>query len=166
MTRLHALLPALLLLGGCASIDDAPSLAPRVAEAIDPRLPVVDRSLALSVGAELAAALGSLRSRALAAAAKAEPAIAAAGRAASAAGPRESESWIAAQQAISLAITERGAFTAALGDLDALVATRIRTAARLVPQDIAAADALAAELGAIDTRQAAAISQAQSRLQR
>jgi hypothetical protein len=164
MTRLLRLLPALLLLGGCASVQNVPSLAPRAAEAIDPRLPLPDRSLDLPADPAFVAALGSLRTRALAAAARAEPAIEAAGRAAAGAGPRESESWIAAQQAISFAISERGPFTTAFGDLDALIAARVRGSGRLVPRDLAAAEALVAELTAIDRRQAGEIAGAQRRL--
>ena len=153
-----------LVAAGCAPIDDAPSLAVRPAETIDPRLPVVDRSATLAADPQLAAALGLLRQRALAAAAQAEPAISAAATATAAAGPRESESWIAAQQGISAAIAARAAFTAALSDLDQLIALRVRGQERLVPRDLAAADTLAAELRAIDHRQVSAIAALQARL--
>lgn len=168
MTR-AALLACLilpLLAAGCASVDNAPSLAPRAAERIDPRLPVIDRSAALPADPALIAELSALRSRALAAAERAEPAIRAAAAAAAAAGPRESESWVRAQQLVSAAIAQRADFTSALGDLDRLIALRLRGRERLVPQDLAAAEALVAELGAIDRRQAGTLAEAGQRLQR
>lgn len=164
----RSLLPGcalLLLTAGCAPIKDAPSLSPRAAEAIDPRLPVPDRSAALPVSPEFATALTTLRTRALAAAAEAEPAIRAATAAAAAADPPQSESWIAAQQIVSAAVAARAPFAAALGDLDALIGLRVRGRERLVPQDVAAAEAVLAELNAIDRRQAGAIMAAERRLQ-
>jgi hypothetical protein len=155
-----------LVAAACAPVGNAPSLEVRSAEAIDPRLPVVDRSATLAADPELAAALGSLRQRAIAAAAQAEPAIRAAASAAAVAGPRESESWIVAQQRLSAAIATRAPFTAALSDLDRLIALRVRSRERLVPRDLAAAEALAAELGAIDRRQTGDIAMAGRRLQR
>jgi hypothetical protein len=166
MVRLlfSACLLAALPLAGCASVKDAPSLAPREAEGIDPRLPVPDRSAALPADPELSSALGALRERALRAAREAEPAIAAARAASLRAGARESESWIAAQQAISAAVGARAAFTTALGDLDRLIALRIRGRERLVPQDLAAAEAVVEELGVIDRRQSAVLAAASAAL--
>jgi hypothetical protein len=164
MSRLLLTGTALLFLAaGCAPVGNAPSLATRSAETIDPRLPVPDRSATLPADPALAAALDALRQRALVAARRAEPAIDAARRAAAVAGARESESWIAAQQAISFAISERAAFAAALGDLDTLIAARVRTG-RLVPRDLAAANALVEELGGIDRRQAGEIAALERRL--
>jgi hypothetical protein len=134
--RRSALAPALLLLAGCASVTDAPSLAPRPAELIDPRLPVVDGSLA--------------RAQSLAASA----------------GPAGSESWIAAQQALSGAIAAQEPVTRALGDFDAAVAERVRSGSRLVPQDLAAVRGIAAELASIDRRHRTAIAEVQRRLAR
>jgi hypothetical protein len=155
-----------LLAAGCASVGNAPSLATRTAETIDPRLPVPDRSAALSPDPGLSAALAELRTRALAAAASAEPSIRVAADAASAAGGRESESWIRAQQLISAAIAARAGFTRTLGELDSLIALRIRGRERLVPQDLALAEALVAELNAVDRRQGETLARAGRQLQR
>lgn len=161
-------LPALLLaaaLAGCASDGRSPpSLAPRAAEAIDPRLPVPDRSAALAPDAALAARLDSALERARAAAAAAEPAIAAARAAVAAAGPSGSDGWIAAQQSVSAAIAARAPFVAAMADFDRLVSARIETGGRIVPRDIAAARARAEALTALDERQAAAIDALRARL--
>ena len=168
MTRAALLACAIapLFLAACASVENAPSLAPRAAERIDPRLPVPDRSATLPGDPALLAELGALRSRALQAAQQAEPALRTAASAAAASGPRGSESWIAAQQLVSAAIAARADFTAALGDLDRLLALRIRGRERLVPQDLAAAEALVAELGTIDRRQAGILDAAERQLQR
>lgn len=159
------LLP-LALLAGCAPLGEVPSLERRAAESIDPRVPVADRSLVLAADPQLAAELAGLRSRARAAAADAEPAIDAAESRVAAAGARESESWIAAQQSISAAIAARAPFTQALGDLDRLIAERIRNRTRLVPQDLAAAQAVADELAAVDRGQSERLDSLQRRLQR
>ena len=157
---------AALFAAGCASVDNAPSLATRSAESIDPRLPVPDRSASLAADPALAADLGALRTRSLAAAAAAEAPIRIAAEAAAAAGGRESESWIRAQQLISAAIAARADFTRSLAELDALIALRIRGRERLVPQDLALADALVAELNTVDRRQAETLARAERELQR
>jgi hypothetical protein len=138
------MLPLLALTGSaCGTVAGVPSLAPRAAEAIDPRLPIPDNAAALAPDPALTARL-----------------------AAAAAGPPESESWIAAQQLLSAAIAERAAFTAALGDLDELIAGRIVAGQRLVPQELAAAERLAAELAALNRAQTGELDQAGRRLGR
>jgi hypothetical protein len=65
------LAPALLvavLLAGCASNLTPPSLAPRAAEKIDPRIPVVDNSAALLADPALVAELRAAEARASSAA--------------------------------------------------------------------------------------------------
>lgn len=153
-----------LIVAGCASTGGEPSLAPRAAEAIDPRIPVVDSSASLAPDPQLVEALVAIRNRALAAAGQAEPAIASAAGLVGGAGAPESESWIVAQQAVSAAIAARAPFTQALGDLDRLITQRVRSSGRLVPRDLAAADAVSAELSAIDRRQAEAIAALQRKL--
>lgn len=168
---MHRLVPVSLLtlaLGAaaCAPVGDSPSLAPRAAEAIDPRLPVADRSGELAADPAFVAAVAGLSARARAAASAAEPAIRRAEAQVGSAGARESESWIAAQQAVSAAIAERAAFARLLGDLDALIAQRVRGGGRLVPRDLAAAQGAAEELAAIDRRQSDTLAAMQRRLQR
>src|SRR6188508_651559 len=116
-------LPILLLtmLSSCASPEtNAPSLAPRAAEAIDPRVPVPDPVIPMTPAAGLVAQLDKLVAQAVAGDQAFQPLVAHAQELASAAGPKESESWIAAQQALSAAVAARAAVTAAAGDIDAL----------------------------------------------
>lgn len=161
-------LPALLLtaaLAGCASSGrKPPSLAPRAAEAIDPRLPIVDRSGELPADRALVAQLQDALARARSAAGRAEPAIASARSAVAGAGPRGSESWISAQQLVSVAVAAREPFTTALGDFDRLVSARIVSGGRFVPRDVAAAREAAASLSEIDRRQGEELSALQARL--
>lgn len=153
-------------LAGCASVTDAPSLARRPAEAIDPRLPVVDRSAALPADPALAAALRRIADPAFAQAQTVDAAIARADTLAVAAGPTASESWITAQQALSAAVAAQEPVTRAIGAFDAAIADRISSGSRLVPQDLAAARAIAAELAEVDRRHRSAIARVQRRLTR
>ncbi|WP_300975069.1 hypothetical protein [Sphingomonas sp. LHG3406-1] len=171
MRRRLPVRPALAVLlltaaAACAPLKDGPSLAPRAAEAIDPRLPIPDRAADLPPTPAFLAALEAVRSRALAGADVAEPAIRTATAAAAGAGPVQSESWITAQEQLSAAIAARAALVSALGDLDALVSRHTRSAERLVAQDLAAARRVNDELGAIDRRQLDALDAIKARLQR
>lgn len=152
------------LIGACASVEGAPSLAPRQAEAIDPRLPVPDRSADIPLDADLAQQLDSLVTRARAAAAEVEAAIARAEQAAAVAGSVRGDSWIAAQQALSAAVAARAPVARALGDLDALTAARLQARGALSNQDLSAIRAAAAVIAEIDQRQAARIDAVQARL--
>ncbi|UUR08234.1 hypothetical protein [Sphingomonas glaciei] len=151
-------------LAGCASVKDAPSLARRPAEAIDPRLPIVDRSDALPADPALAAALRGIAAPAFAQARTVDGAIARAETLAAAAGPSGSESWISAQQSLSAAIAAQEPVTRAIGAFDAAVAERIASGARLVPRDLDAVRAIAGELAQVDSRHRAAIASIQRRL--
>lgn len=155
-----------LLLAGCASVADAPSLARRPAEAIDPRLPIPDRSAALPADPALAAALRRIADPAFARAPAVDAAIGRADALAGSAGAPGSESWISAQQALSAAVAAQAPITRAIGDFDEAVADRIRSGARLVPQDLAAVRAISADLAALDRRQRDAIAAVQARLAR
>lgn len=161
-----ALLALILAASACAPVTNAPSLAQRPAEAIDPRLPVVDRSAALPADPALAGALRDIARPALSSAGAVDSAIARAAALAGEAGPSGSESWIAAQQALSAAVAAQAPVTRAIGAFDAAVAERIRSGQRLVPQDIAAVRAIADELTALDGRQRAALASVRARLQR
>ena len=161
-----ALALSLLLLGGCASVTDAPSLGRRPAEAIDPRLPILDRSAALPADPALAAALRRIADPAFAQGRTVDAAIARAEALAGSAGAPGSESWISAQQALSAAVAAQAPVTRAIGDFDAAVTERIRSGARLVPQDLAAVRAIASDLAALDRRHRAAIASVQRQLAR
>ena len=156
---------AMAALAGCtAATGPGPSLAPRSAEAIDPRVPVVSTAVARPVDAALAARLGEL----VRAAEQGDGAfVAAAGdarRLAAAAGAAQSESWIVAQQALSAAVAARGPTARALGDIDALAASALARQGGIAPADLRAIEQAAAQVGAIDRRQAQVIDALQSRL--
>jgi len=160
-----ALLVSMLLLSACSSPGGPyPSLQPRAAEAIDPRVPVErpinDRPVAPAVASRLA----ELVSEAHAGDTAFDPVAAQAERLASAAGAPQSESWIAAQVALSAAIAARKPTATALGDIDALGATALKTQGGIAPSDLAAIQSAAAEVASIDQRQADRISAIQRRL--
>ncbi len=158
-------LAVLLAIAGCTTPrTGAPSLAPRAAEAIDPRAPVpsdvVQRAADPALATRLAELIGLARSGENAFAAAAGEAQ----RLAAAAGPRESESWVVAQQALSAVAAARSPTTRALGDMDAIAAAALQRRGAIAPADLAAIEAAAAEVGAIDRRQAQAIDDLQRRL--
>jgi len=155
-----------LLATACASAGDGPSLQPRPGEAIDPRLPVEDRSASLPASSDFVRETAAVRQRAEAAAGRADAAIEAAAKAVASAGATGSESWIAAQQLVSAAVAERAPFTAALGDLDALLAARVRGGGRLVSQDLLAHQQAGEALTDIDRRQRARLDSFERQLQR
>jgi hypothetical protein len=159
--------PALLLatLAACSSSGGPfPSLQPRAAENIDPRLPVTRPMNARPVSTALASRLAKLVSEARSGDSAFEPVIAQAERLAAAAGAPSSESWIAAQQALSDAVAARGPTAAALGDIDSLGATTLQTYGGMAPNDLAAIKRAGAEVFALDQRQAERIEAIQRRL--
>ena len=119
-------LAAALLLAGCAADGDFPSLAPREAE----RLYAAGDPLQTTPEAPERAGLSARVAGFLAAAAEGEAAfaraLAAAQPLAARAGSAGSESWIAAQQAISRVEAARAATTRALGDLDQFASGQAR----------------------------------------
>ncbi len=95
-----------------------------------------------------------------------ESAASEAERLAAAAGAPQSENWVAAQAALSVATAARGPTGLALGDIDALGANALRTQGGIAPNDLAAIKIAGAEVGAIDQRQADRIKAIQARLGR
>jgi hypothetical protein len=162
------LLPLLALLGACATAPtgNQPSLAPRAAEAIDPRLPVPNTSGQLPASAELRAVAEGLLAQARAGTDEFNRAAAAAEQAASAAGGRDSDSWVRAQQLLSAAVAARSPVTNALGDIDELAARAVRDQGGLVPADLDNIRAIAGQIASIDSGQAARIAAIQARLAR
>jgi hypothetical protein len=153
------------LLAACSSTGGPyPSLQPRAAEGIDPRVPVERPMNDRPVTPALAARLAELVAEARAGDAAFAPAAAEAERLAASAGPPHSESWIAAQEALSAAIAARRATATALGDVDALGGDSLQRQAGLAPNDLAAITAAAAEVAALDSGQAARIRAMQDRL--
>ena len=157
----------MLALAACSQTGGPyPSLQPRAAEAIDPRIqpvrPMNDRPMTPALAAKLAA----LVEQAHGGEAAFEPAAAEAERLASAAGAPQSEGWIAAQQALSAAIAARKPTAIALSDIDALGANALQTQGGIAPNDLAAIRQAASEVAAIDQRQAERVEAMQARLGR
>ena len=159
-----ALFPIIALSACSAPGGPYPSLRPRPAEAIDPRLPVVRPINDRPVSAALASKLAALVEAARRGNAAFDGAASAAERLAAGAGAPQSEGWIAAQEALTAAIAARKATSAALGDIDALAAGALQANAGIAPNDLAAIKSAQAEVGALDARQADRIDAIQKRL--
>jgi hypothetical protein len=155
----------LLVLSACSSAGGPyPSLQPRAAEAIDPRVAVVRPMNDRPVKPALAAQLAALVDQARGGDAAFGPAAAEAERLASAAGAPQSESWIAAQQALSAAIAARRPTVVALSDIDALGATALQTQGGIAPNDLKAIQNAAAEVSTISRDQTDRLDGLQKRL--
>jgi len=141
-----------------------PSLAPRSAEAIDPRVPVAASGVQRPVDRALAVRLVELVALARRGDSAFSTAASEAQRLAATAGARQTESWVVAQQAVSAAVAARGPTTRALGDIDALAASALVRQGGIAPADLAAIEAAAADVEAIDRRQSRAIDALQARL--
>ncbi|MEQ7874885.1 hypothetical protein ABDK56_12880 [Sphingomonas sp. ASV193] len=157
---------ALFALAGCAGDPTAiERLRPRAAERIDPRVAVpVPPPAPRTAG--LAARLDALVAAARAGAAPFDAALPAARAAANAAGPAQSESWIAAQEQVSALDPLRAPVAKALADLDAMAGGTIEAKGWVGQRDLGAIQAAAAEVAAIDSRQQAAIAELRARLGR
>ena len=162
--RLAILSPILVLTACSAPGGPYPSLRPRAAESIDPRLPVERPINGKPVSGELAARLSALVELARSGSAAFDREAAAAEGLAGSAGPRTSESWIAAQQALTAAIAARAPVTRAAGDIDAIAATALQTKGGIAPSDFAAIQAAAEEVAGLNDRQAARIAAIQRQL--
>jgi len=159
------LILVLLALGACSSAGGPyPSLQPRAAERIDPRLEAVRPMNDRPATASLVARLAALVEQARAGDAAFEPAASEAERLATAAGAPQSESWIAAEQALSAAIAAGHGTSVALADVDAIGANALQTQGGIAPNDLKAIQGAAAEVSAIARRQAARIDAVQNRL--
>ena len=158
----------LLLLAACSTPNAGPepSLAPRAAEAIDPRVPVPGDVPLGPVTPAVAARLDALVSAVRAGSSEFDPRAAEATRLAAAAGPEASESWIAAQQSLSRLIGQYGVTTQAAADIDGLAASQLKAQGWIRPADREAIAAAAAQVGAINQAQAAAIARIRETLNR
>jgi hypothetical protein len=160
-----ALCLTILALSACSAPGGPyPSLRPRAAEAIDPRVPVVRPMNARPVSPALAARLSALVEQARAGNAAFESAIGEAERLAAAAGTPQSEGWIAAEEALSTAIAARKPTATALADIDDVAGTALQKQQGIAPNDLAAIQTAAAEAGALDRRQAERVAAIQKRL--
>lgn len=159
---------ALSLLAAC-SVPNAgpePSLAPRPAEAIDPRVPIPADVPAGTADQALVARLGELVSQVRAGTPAFDARLEEASRLASAAGPEASEGWVVAQSALSLLVEQDGVTTRAAADIDALAAVRLDKQKWIAPADQAAISSAQSEVGEISDRQAAAIARLRDQLAR
>jgi len=161
-----AILAVAITLAGCASSAAPPSLLPRPAEAIDPRVDVVRPMNDRPVNASLAGQLAALVSQARSGDAAFGPAAAEAQRLATSAGAPQSESWIAAEEALSRAVAAKEATARALGDIDSLGGDRLQANSGMAPSDLAAVQQASAEVFAIDQRQSDTIKSIQAALGR
>ncbi|MBV9527649.1 hypothetical protein [Sphingomonas sp.] len=155
MTRLT---PAVLLLASFLAACSAPggpfpSLQPRAAETVDPRLPVDRPMNDRPVSSALAAALNDTVARAHAGESAFAPLMASAEQLAGNAGAPHGEGWIAAQEALTAAIAARRMTATALADIDGLGGERLQAQGGMTPADLAAIQAAQSEVGAIDQRQ-------------
>ena len=156
---------SVLALSACAAPGGPyPSLQPRAAEAVDPRVPVVRPLNERPVSALLAARLAALVEQAQSGDAAFDGAMTSAERLAAAAGAAQSETWIAAQEALTAAIAARRPTATALGDIDEIAATSLQTNRGIAPNDLAAIQSAAAEVGTLDRRQAERVDAIQRRL--
>ena len=159
------LLTALPLAGGCAmTTSPEPSLAPRAAEAIDPRVPIPSEEPVGLVDPALAGQLSALVAEVRSAMPAFDAREAEAGRLAASAGPVASESWIAAEQALSRLIEQHGITTRAAADIDRLASIRLVQQRWIAPADRQAIAAAASDVGSISAQQAGAIDRLKERL--
>ena len=148
-------LPFLLCaLAGCetASMRGEPSLARRAAEAVDPRLPVVAVVDTRPANPALVARIEALLAEARQSATAFASAVPRARAVAAAAGAPQSESWIAAQVALSELERTLAPFTRAFAEIDELRSASARNG-QAAPADIEVLEAAAAGLRGLSVRQ-------------
>ena len=156
---------AVLLLTACSTSGGPyPSLQPRAAEAIDPRLQPVRPMNLRAVAPGLAAQLSALVEQARSGDSAFGPAADAADRLAGAAGAPQSESWISAQEALSAAIAARKPTALAEADIDALAAKALQTQGGIAPNDLKAIQDAAAQVASIAHSQTSRIDAIKRRL--
>ena len=148
MALRKSLLPALLAaaasLSGCAVQGPFPSLAARPEEGLISLAEPVRPPVTVAPDPALRARVAALRERGRAGARAFDAAYPAAERATRSVGPSGSDSWIAAQQAVSRLEAARGEAAAALADLDRLAIDRADVATNA--EDYAAIGAAMAEI--------------------
>jgi hypothetical protein len=156
---------AIIGLGACSAPNVRyPSLQPRAAEAIDPRVPVTKPMNERPVSGELAGRLAMLVGEAESSNTAFDGAASEAERLAASAGAPQSEGWIVAQEALTAAIAARKPTAMALGDIDTIAATALQTNRGIAPNDLAAIKRAQDEVGSLDQRQAERIHAMQLKL--
>ena len=166
--RLPFPLLAVLLAAGCSTPRAAtePSLAPRAAEAIDPRVPIPGDVQSEPADPALAGRIDALLAEARSGVAEfARREAVAAGLAANA-GPVSSESWVSAQQALSRLVEQFGVTTRVAADIDALASARLQSNRWIRPGDREAIAAAQGAIASISEPQAAAVARIREQLTR
>ncbi|MCM8556346.1 hypothetical protein [Sphingomicrobium sediminis] len=153
----------LFVLASCGTNANGPSLAERPAEAIDPRLPVGSAEPDLGQ-LTIEAQLADIRARANSAISAYEALLLETFELVSVAGPPGSESWVTAQEAVSLLEVARAPLPIALGDLDQLITVPIGAEGWSSPADREAARRVMQALLMIDAQQASTIEEMSIRL--
>ena len=166
--RIVAHLVAATLVAACSTPNAGrePSLAHRAAEAIDPRVPIPSDISPGAVDAALAAQLAELVRQAQAGTSQFNVRLAEADRLAAAAGPMASESWIAAQQALSRLIEQYGVTTQVAANIDAIGAGKLERQRWISPADQQTIANAAGEVAAISDVQSGAIDRLKAQLDR
>lgn len=141
-----------------------PSLAPRAAEAIDPRLPVEHPVVHRAADETLRATLANLVAEARSGDASFEALVGAAQRAVGAAGAAQSEGWISAQVAVSALESARAPVAHSVAAIDALAAERVHANGAIGAGDLAAIEEAGRTVGAIDEREAGLVKALSARL--
>jgi len=164
-TRVSLVIALVGLVGACSTPQGPyPSLAPRAAEAVDPRVPIPNEVKVGPADANLSSHLAALIDQAQSGDSQFEAAAANAERLAQAAGSQQSESWVAAQQALSVAQAARGPTARALGDIDALAAAALAQRGGIPPGNLVAIQSAAQKVSEIDRRQTERLDAIEARL--
>lgn len=153
LPTLAALVLPIVVAGCSAPRIIPPSLSPRASEAIDPRVPVERALVVRPVAAGLTGRLAALLSQARSGETVFRTALGPTQRAAASAGPARSESWIAAQMALSALEAARAPTTRALSEIDALGGADIRARGGIGTDDLMAIEEAAGQVGALDAAQ-------------
>jgi hypothetical protein len=155
------------LLAACTAPEvQAPSLAHRPAEAIDPRVPVPEPHISSVPNGALVGQLNALVAQAVTGDENFRPLADEAEQLVAAAGEKGSESWVVAEQALTVAVAARTPVASAVGDIDALGATRVQQLGGIAAADLKAINEAAARVSEIDNREAATITRLQGLLNR
>lgn len=165
-SRISLIFMPLGLVGACTTPAEVPtpSLAPRAAEAIDPRIPIPNEVPVGPVEPALAAHLAALIDQAQAGDSAFREVVGDAERLAAEAGKAQSESWVVAQQALSAAQAARSPTTRAMGDIDALGANALENSGGIPAGNLAAIQQAASTVSAIDREQSDRIDAIEKRL--
>ena len=165
-TRFSLVIASLGLVSACSTPPEGPtpSLAPRAAEAIDPRIPIPSEVQVGPADASLSAHLAALVDQAQAGDSAFQGVVGDAERLAEAAGKQQSESWVVAQQALSAAQAARAPTTRALGDIDALASNALETKGGIPAGNLAAIRRAANTVSEIDRNQSDRIDAIEKRL--